>query len=210
MGWRLPGQDLASVSGDWQAAPDPIDDAVLPCVVQVHVSRRRRPILLILAVLAGARVSGQDRPLPDLMPFAAEVRRRMLTDRELQAQYTYIETREEISVSKLGKVSAGPVKTYEVYPSVEPGNSYKRLIAVNGVPVSREELERQDRVHREDVLRAAAKRERESPQERERRLREEEKERAEWNRTLDEVFEVYDIRLIGRETLNGHVTVVAA
>src|SRR5215212_11875444 len=107
----------------------------------------------MLAVLTGARVSGQDHPLPDLKPFGAEVRRRMLTDRELQAQYTYIEKREEISVSKLGKVSAGPVKTYEVYPSVEPGNSYKRLIAVNGVPVSREELERQDRVHREDVLR---------------------------------------------------------
>jgi hypothetical protein len=167
-------------------------------------------MLLMLAVLTGAGVSGQDRPLPDLKPFAVEVRRRMLTDRELQAQYTYIERREEISVSKLGNVSAGPVKTYEVYPSVEPGNSYKRLIAVNGLPVSREELERQDRVHREDVLRDAAKRERESPQDRERRLRKEANERAEWNRTLDEIFDLYDIRLTGRETLNGHVTVVAA
>ena len=137
------------------------------------------------------------------------MRRRLLTDRELQAQYTFIERREEIKVSKLGKVSAGPVKTYEVYPSVERGNTYKRLIAVNGVPVPPAELEKQDRIHREDVLREAAKRERETPEERQRRLREEEKERAEWNRTLDEVFQLYDIRLVGREVVNGHTTIVA-
>jgi hypothetical protein len=163
----------------------------------------------VLTVLAGASLAAQDRPLPDPKAFGAEVRRRVLTDRELQSQYTYIEKREEVSVSKLGKVSAGPVKTYEVYPSVERGNTYKRLIAVNGEPVPPAELERQDRVHREDVLREAAKRERESPDDRERRLRKEAKEQAEWNRTLDEVFDAYDIRLVGRETLNGHVTVVA-
>jgi hypothetical protein len=153
--------------------------------------------------------STNDRPLPDPKAFGAEVRRRMLTDRELQAQYTFVEKREEIKVSKLGKVTAGPVKTYEVYPSVERGNTYKRLIAVNGVPVPAAELEKQDRVHREDVLREAARRERETPEERQRRLREEEKERAEWNRTLDEVFQVYDIRLVGREAVDGHTTVVA-
>jgi hypothetical protein len=153
--------------------------------------------------------SKNDRPLPDAKAFGAEVRRRMLTDRELQAQYTFIDRREEIKVSMLGKVTAGPVKTYEVYPSVERGNTYKRLIAVNGVPVPPAELEKQDLKHREDVLREAAKRERETPEERQRRLREEEKERAEWNRTLDEVFQVYDIRLVGRETVDGHTTVVA-
>ena len=156
-----------------------------------------------------ANPSVSDRPLPDPKAFGAEVRRRLLTDRELQAQYTFIERREEIKVSKLGKVSAGPMKTYEVYPSVERGNTYKRLIAVNGVPVPPAELEKQDRTHREDVLREAAKRERETPEERQRRVRDEEKERVEWNRTLDEVFQLYDIRLVGREALNGHTTVIA-
>ena len=156
-----------------------------------------------------ANPSVSDRPLPDPKTFGAEVRRRMLTDRELQSQYTFIEKREEIKVTKLGKVSAGPVKTYEVYPSVERGNTYKRLIAVNGVPVPPAELEKQDRTHREDVLREAAKRERETPEERQRRVHDEEKERIEWNRTLDEVFQLYDIRLVGREVLNGHTTVIA-
>jgi hypothetical protein len=171
----------------------------------------RRPYrrVLLLVLLAGASASAQDRPLPDPKAFGAEVRRRVLTDRELQSQYTFIEKREEINVSKLGKVSKGPVKTYEVYPSVRPGNTYKRLIAVNGVPLPPAELERNDRIHREDVLREAARQQRESPQDRERRLRKEAKEQEEWNRTLDEVFDAYDIQLVGRETVNGHVTVIA-
>ena len=171
-----------------------------------------RPIaraLVVIGVLTGATLSAQTRPLPDPQAFAPEVRRRLLTDRELQSQYTFIEKREEIEVSKLGKVKPGPVKTYEVYPSVERGNTYKRLIAVDGVPLPPAELERQDRVHREDVLRVQAERERESPQDRDRRLREEAKEKAEWDRTLDEVFDLYDIRIVGRETLDGYETVVA-
>ncbi len=171
-----------------------------------------RPIaraLVVIGVLTGATLSAQTRPLPDPQAFAPEVRRRLLTDRELQSQYTFIEKREEIEVSKLGKVKPGPVKTYEVYPSVERGNTYKRLIAVDGVPLPPAELERQDRVHREDVLREQAERERESPQDRDRRLREEAKEKAEWDRTLDEVFDLYDIRIVGRETLDGYETVVA-
>jgi hypothetical protein len=167
--------------------------------------------MLVFGALAAlvASPAAQDQPLPDPKVFGAEVRKRALTDRELQSHYTFIENRQEITVSKLGSVNNGPVKTYEVYPSVEPGNTYKRLIAVNGVPLSPEELARQDRKHRDDVLREAEKRRRESPDERDRRLREEAKEQTEWNRTLDEVFDVYDIRLVGRETLNGHVTVVA-
>jgi hypothetical protein len=177
----------------------PVQAALQPGEAQEPVAESRET----------ANPSATARPLPDPKTFGAEVRRRVATDRELQAQYTFIERREEIKVSKLGKVTAGPVKTYEVYPSVERGNTYKRLVAVNGVPVPPAELEKQDRIHREDVLREAAKRERETPEERQRRLREEAKDRAEWNRTLDEVFHAYDIRLVGREVVNGHTTVVA-
>jgi hypothetical protein len=175
----------------------------------VRLTNRLQRAVFAAIVLTSAWLSAQEAPLPDVKTFGAEVRRRVLTDRELQSQYTFIEKREEIEVSKLGKVSTGPVKTYEVYPSVLPGNTYKRLIAVNGVPLAPAALERQDRVHREDVLREQAKRQHESPKDRERRERKEAQELADWNRTLDEVFNVYDIRLVGRETLNGHVAVIA-
>jgi hypothetical protein len=49
----------------------------------------------------------------------------------------------------------------------------------------------------------------ESPAEKAKRAREEAKERAEEERTLDELFRVYDIRLVRRERHRGHPTVVA-
>jgi len=159
---------------------------------------------------APAQMAGQpDRPLPDPEAFAAEVRARLQSDRALLSQYTYIERREEISVSKLGKVEEGPVKLYEVYPSREPGNTYKRLIAVDGVPLTPEELEKQDTKHREDVLREMEKRQNESPDDRAKRVRKEAKERAEEQAVFDEIFQLYDIRLVGRDVLEGETMVIA-
>lgn len=163
---------------------------------------------IALAPLA-ANAGAQAPPLPDTRAFAAEVRKRLLGDRELQSQYTFLERREEISVSKLGKVGKGPVKVYEVYPSVEPGNTYKRLISVDGAPLAAAELEKSDRRHRDDVLRDLKKREQESPGARAKRARREAAERAENQAVLDEIFALYDIRLVGRDTIAGHPTVVA-
>ncbi len=77
------------------------------------------------AGLAGPQALGprpRTAPLPEVSAFTAQVRARLRTDRALQAQYTFMERREEIRVSKLGKVKDGPVKVYEVYPSEDPGN----------------------------------------------------------------------------------------
>jgi hypothetical protein len=167
-------------------------------------------LMLLLAGAVGVTARSADsRPLPDLETFAAEVRQRLLGDRELQSRYTYIEHREELSISKLGKVSAGPMKVYQVYPSLEPGNAYKRLIAVDGKPLSADELEEQDRKHREDLREEAERRAHESPEERRRRLRKAQKERAHDEAVIDEVFALYDITLLGREMIGGHETVVA-
>ena len=66
-----------------------------------------------------------------------------------------MERREEITMSKLGKVKDGPVKVYEVYPSEEPGNTWKRLISVDGKPLSAAELEKNDADASEAHFRAA-------------------------------------------------------
>ena len=63
-----------------------------------------------------------------------------------------MERREEIAVSKLGKVKDGPVKVYEVYPSEDPGNLYKRLVSVDGKPLSAAELAKNDAVHQKHIL----------------------------------------------------------
>jgi hypothetical protein len=157
-----------------------------------------------LLVVGLSPAPAQEKPLPEFKPFAEEVRKRWRAARALQAQYTFTERREEVKMSALGKVKEGPIKTYEVYPSPEPGNTYKRLVAVDGKPISQAELEKNDREHRENVL----ERMNESPEKKAKRAREEAKERAEEERAIDEMFQVFDIRIVRRERLDGHPTVV--
>jgi hypothetical protein len=165
---------------------------------------------LALCILIGitARAAAQTaevQPLPDSAAFAAEVKARLRTDRALQAQYTFLERREEIEVSKLGKVKEGSVKEYEVYPSVVPGNTYKRLIRIDGRPIDPAQLAKNDEKHRRDVLAQVN----ESEDTRRKRERENAKQRAEERQVIDEIFSLYDIRVVGRETLNGYPTIVA-
>ena len=165
---------------------------------------------LALCILIGitARAAAQTadvQPLPDATAFAAEVKARLRTDRALQAQYTFLERREEIEVSKLGKVKEGSVKEYEVYPSVVPGNTYKRLIRIDGRPIDPAQLAKNDEKHRRDVLAQVN----ESEDTRRKRERENGKLRAEERQVIDEIFSLYDIRVVGRETLNGYPTIVA-
>ena len=141
-------------------------------------------------------------PLPELDSFAAEVKARLRTDRALQANYTFLERRQEIEVSKLGKVAVGSTKTYEVYPSADPGDTYKRLIAVDGAPIDAKELEKGDAKHRKDLE------EQQSPEGRAKHARDVAEERQKEHAAIEEIFRVYEMRIIGREDLRGHQTIV--
>lgn len=98
---------------------------------------------------------------------------------------------------------------YEVYPSAQPGGTYKRLVSVDGVPLTPAELAKADRKHREDLRKERERRRRETPDQRRRRLQKEATEQRERAAVLDEIFEAYDIRMVGRETINGLPTIVA-
>lgn len=164
------------------------------------------PLAVFTLLPAAADAVAGERPLPDLKAFTAAARARLLPDRELLAQYTYMERREEIDISPLGKVSVGPTKVYEVHPSIDSGNTWKRLISVDGKPLPPEELAENDRKHFEDV----AKRQRASARERAKWAREEEKARRELEAVLDDLPRVYDIRLVKRALVDGHPTIEVA
>jgi hypothetical protein len=174
-------------------------------IYRPHFVRTVALCLLALAAAAGV-AAGRERPLPERRAFVEEVRKRLQDEnRRLLSQYTYMERREEIDISAFGGVSVGPVKVYEVYPSLEPGNTWKRLIAVDGEPLSPEELARNDREHRRHLRERAN----ESPRECEKRLEREEEERREEAAAIAEAFDLYEIRLVGREMLDGYPTIVA-
>jgi hypothetical protein len=165
------------------------------------------PLALVMLV---ATPHAQDAPLPDTAALIREVKAGLRTDEALLRQYTFKERRRNVNVSRLGKVQFGPWREFEVYPSEVPGETYKRLISVDGTPLPAAELARRDAAHRKTVLDRLEQIRVESPKDRQKRLARTAKERQEEQDVIDDVFAVYEIRLIRREMLDGRPTFVTS
>ena len=154
----------------------------------------------LLAFSAPAR-SG-DEPaaaaLPDARKFLAEVRERLHTDDYLLDQYTFTEKQTERRLDGHGKVVKVTSASYEVYPSAEPGHTYRKLVERDGKVLPVDDLAREDRKQAEKEAKAAAR----SPEVQAQRRRKE----AE---AIDEIFRLYDIRIVGREVLDGRSAILA-
>ena len=154
-----------------------------------------------------AAVSAQERPLPDFDTFSAEVKRHLATDEERQSGYMFIERRTEQKVDGSGRATSESVKVFEVYPGLPGEARYRRLVEEDGRPVVAEKLARQDRERQEDVE-SYTKTQASEPR-RLKAAREQEKARTRYNAAIDDLFRIYDIRLVRRESIDGHVTIAA-
>ena len=165
-----------------------------------------------LPVGSSARAAGQatGAPLPDARQLALEVKAGLRTDEQLLRQYTFRERRRDVDVTKFGKVKFGPWREFEVYPSEVPGETYKRLISVDNVPLAPAVLARRDAEHRKTVLDQLEQIRVETPAQRQKRLARKARERQEEQDVIDDVFAVYDIAVLGRETLDGRPTIVTS
>jgi hypothetical protein len=160
-------------------------------------------------VVAIAAVTLAQAPLPDTSAFLRQAVDALREDGRLQEQFTYIEESRDVTISRLGKVTVGPMRRFEVFPSSEPGGTYKRLVAVDGVPLSPEELAKQDEERRED-LRKAERHLKESPSERARREREREKARRERDRLIDDAAAIFEPTVEAREWIEGEPVIRVA
>ena len=142
-------------------------------------------------------------PTPKPADVLRRVRERARLDSELQTHFTYLEQRRDVKISKLGKLTVGPLRTFEVYPSRESGGTYKRLIAIDGVPLPPAELERRDAEHQQHLREETEKRRRESPSQTAARQAAEERERREREAALDDAVALYDTTIVGRERVDG-------
>jgi hypothetical protein len=131
-------------------------------------------------------------PLPEAGAFLAEVRERLHTDDFLLDQYTFTEKRTERQMDGNGRLKKVSASSYEVYPSAEPGHTYRKLVERDGKPLPVDELAKEDRKQQAKEARAAA---RSAEAQAERRRKETE--------AIDEIFRLYDIQVVGRETLEG-------
>ncbi len=186
--------------------------AIIPIGVTVGLNRSRRPrffVALVLATLFAAPLPAfaqqePERPLPDVPAFLDEVRQRIHSDEYLLDQYTFTERRVEQRFDARGRVKAEKREVCEVYPSARPGLAYRKLVERDGKPLSAEDLAEQDRKHEKKVARATKEGE---AAEAKRRERSAERQRRE-QEIVEELFRVYDIAIVARESIEGRSAVL--
>jgi hypothetical protein len=166
-----------------------------------------RSITLALLVLFLATPAAQDRPLPDYDTFAAQVKTHLATDEERQSGYMFLEKRTEQKLDGSGRPKNESVKVFEVYPGLPGEDRYRRLIEEDGKPVPQSKLAQQDRERQQKVESYA--RSVSTSAERQKETRQREKERRQYSAAVDDLFRIYDIHMVRRESLEAHDTIVA-
>jgi hypothetical protein len=162
---------------------------------------------LALASLFLALPSAQERPLPDFNAFAAAVKKHLATDEERQSGYVFNERRVEQKVNGAGRVTDESVKVYEVYPGLPGENRYLRLVEEDGRAIPPDRLAKQDAERRKKAEEYARKQA--VPSERQREAREQDKARREYSDAVEDIFRVYDIQMLRRESIEGIDTILA-
>ncbi len=168
---------------------------------------RRGLIVSALVALATAARAGdepEDAPLPDLHSFLNEVRQQLHTDEYLLDQYTFTERHTERHLDSQGRTQKVISEVFEVYPSAEPGQTYRRLVQRDGKPVDAKELAREDRKQEEKTALESTR------TAQLKRLEAKAEARSKEAQTVEELFRVYDITLVRRELLEGRRTILVA
>ncbi len=164
-----------------------------------------------LALSAALCASDQDpRPLPDARAFLEEVRQNLRSDGQLLEQYTFMETLTQRRLDSNGGVKKASVQVHEVYPSIEPGKMYRRLVARDGVPLSEKELAERDRKQQSKAERLERRKSEEDEAERARRMAKEEENRRKEKEVVDELFRMDDIAVAGRDSIDGRAAIIVA
>ncbi len=152
-------------------------------------------------------VSGQERPLPDYATFVAETRKRLQADDVRQSGYVYLETQRELKLDASGRTTKETVEVFESYPALPGESRWQRQMVKDGKPVSAADLAKKDRERQEKVMEYARKLEREPDKVRAAEQRKRDDERRETERAVDDAMLVYDIRMLGRESVGGYETI---
>jgi len=165
-------------------------------------------LALGLAAFCGAQAAQAEpevpQPLPELHTFLQAVRGNLHTDETLLDQYTFTEKHTERRLDGKGGVKKVTTATFEVYPSLEPGHTYRRLIERDGHTLTSDELAAEDRKHDKKVADAG-----DAAAEQKRAARRAEARRKE-DSAIGQLFDIYDIRISGRELLDGRPSIVLA
>jgi hypothetical protein len=162
---------------------------------------------LCLALLFFATLAADERPLPNFETFAKQVKAHLTTDEERQSGYSFIERRIAQKVDASGRVNDEEVKVFEVYPGLPGEDRYRRLIEEDGKPLPADKLAKQDRERQKDVETYARKMA--IPREQQQIARDQDQARQRYAAAVDDLFRIFDVRMVRREAIEGHDTIFA-
>jgi hypothetical protein len=163
--------------------------------------------MLCAIALTSVVVAAQERPLPEPEAFLREARQHLQTDAALQSSYMYVETRREQKLDGRGRVSSESRTVIESYPGFPGEPRWERVIEEDGKPVPASALAARDRERQRRAADYARRMASEPEKEQARQLREWQKYRDEAAERVDDIFRVFDIRMTGREPIDGHDTI---
>jgi hypothetical protein len=146
--------------------------------------------------------------LPDLQSFLAQARTRLQTDDERQRAYIYVETQRTRKLDSSGKPRSESVKVVESYPPL-PGERerWERVLEEDGRKKTDAELARQDADRRKTAESVARRISSQNEADQARAAQSRERERREALQRINDIFVVYEIKMVGRERIDGHDTI---
>ena len=164
-------------------------------------------VVLALVLLSLPVFAQSPRPLPDQDAFLRGVRTHLDMDEQRQQGYSYVETRRQAKLNKKGDPVGETVKVVESYPGFPGQPRWERLISEDGKPLSPADLEKQDRKRREAADAFLRAQQKQTADDRAKVERERAKSRREREEMVDDAFRVFDVRMLGREVIDGHETI---
>jgi len=166
-------------------------------------------VCLLILHVSWVRTGQQERAetaQPKLEFILEQIRKNLNSDRMLLSNYTYNEVERVRFLDKNSTVKRIKEKRYEVFPSFEEELLYRKLVEEDGEPVSKKDLEKQDRKYRKRAEKWEKKlRKKGLSDEEARRLREKEESQKE-ERAIDDVFRLYEFELLGQEPVGEYST----
>ena len=119
---------------------------------------------------------------------------------ERAQKYTCVQRQVIKQLDKHGNVKSTEIKTYDV--NFYFGEVYEKLVQIGDKPLNEKEQKKED----EKLEKFLAKRRSESPEQREKRLEKQKKEREEGRAFVHDVVNAYDFRLVGNDQISGEDT----
>src|SRR5215475_3477630 len=162
---------------------------------------------MVLVFLLAMPLAAQQRPLPDQQAFLQEVRKHLATDEFRQLGYMYVETRREQKLDKAGQPTGESVKVLESYPGLPGEERWQRVLSEDGKAIPPLELERRDRERQKHVEEYARELEKDPEQMKAKEERERQRRRRELAENIDDIYRVFEVRMVGREAIEGHGTI---